>query len=51
MKTLLLFFGVHSLLFFTLFGIEEIVKRFPNSKFHGWWRRNVIGEVDDHYPL
>jgi hypothetical protein len=38
-------------IFCFIFGIEEIVSKFPDSKFHKWWRKYVIGKVDDHYPL
>lgn len=38
-------------IFFLFFILEEIAERFPKSRFHKWWRKNVVGEVDDHYPL
>lgn len=29
---------------------EFIAGKFKKSSFFKWWRKNVIMEVDDHYP-
>jgi uncharacterized protein YneF (UPF0154 family) len=29
---------------------EYFSRKFNNSKFTKWWRKNVIASVDDHYP-
>lgn len=51
MKFIMPFIIIPIFIFFFIFGAEEIIKRFSGTRVHRWWRRYVIGEVDDHYPL
>lgn len=46
MVSLLIKICVISTLFvFSMFLIEELVYKYPNTKFSKWWRNNVVGEV------
>lgn len=41
---LLVYMGVFSLLFIFC---EVIASKFPNTRFHKWWRKNVIAECQE----
>ena len=30
---------------------ESISQKYPDSKFSGWWKRNMINEVDDRFDI
>jgi len=33
--------------FVIIFAIEDVVKRFPDSRFYRWWRKNIIADWSD----
>lgn len=37
------------ILFFGIFLIEEVVRKFPDSSFYRWWRKYVIADWNDPF--
>ena len=36
---------ISTLFVFSIFLIDELVYKYPNTKFGKWWRNNVVGQV------
>lgn len=38
---------ISTLFVFSMFLIEELVYKYPNTKFSKWWRKYVVGSVPE----
>ena len=38
---------ISTLFVFSIFLIDELVYKYPNTKFSKWWRNNVVGSVPE----
>lgn len=38
---------ISTLFVFSIFLIDELVYKYPNTKFSKWWRNNVVGSIPE----